>query len=53
MLPSQQSINGDGEDDVTSYPLVDDFFPNWSAIDSKGARVECIWDFSPKEDETG
>ena len=35
---SQQSINGDSEDDVTSYPLVDDLWGcNWSAIDSKGA----------------
>ena len=51
---------GDGEEDddvtLTSYPLVEDYVSmkaiigecNWSAIDSKGASVECIWDFSPK-----
>ena len=56
---------GDSEDDdddvvtLTSYPLVEDYVSmkaiigecNWSAIDSKGATVECIWDFSPNEDD--
>ena len=42
---------------LPSYPLVEDYVSmnatidscNWSAIPAQGAKVECIWDFSPSQ----
>ena len=43
----------------SSYPLVEDYVSmtgtvgecNWSVISSVGAKVECLWDCSPKEND--
>ena len=43
----------------TTYPLVEDYVSmnatigecTWSAINSVGAKVECTWDFSPRDEE--
>ncbi|KAL7527951.1 hypothetical protein ACHAXR_005397 [Thalassiosira sp. AJA248-18] len=48
-----------GSSSSSSYPLVEDYVSmsatigecDWSAVPSVGAMVECVWDFSPREEE--
>ena len=50
---------GSGNSRSSTYPLVEDYVSmnatigecTWSAINSVGAKVECTWDFSPRDEE--